>query len=278
MNDLVKTRLDNKTLRTPEMKKQYFREILQEIALYSLSVNGFFEKALFRGGTELRLIHSLPRFSEDLDFLLRSPDEGFSWERYESRITAAFQRFDLQPEIRRRKSTGGAIKAIMLLDTPDAVKDPSGRSGYTRIRLKIDTNPPAGAVAETGFLNFPIPHELSIMDLPSSFALKCHALLCRNWLKGRDWFDLLWFCSRNIHPNLQLFASSMKQSGPWEGQDIPMTEDWLLQKLREKTDIIDLKQAKLDVFPFVRAEERSAVENWSREMFHHFLTDLFEPE
>lgn len=68
MNDLVRTRLDNKTLRTPELRRQYFREILQEIALYSLSVHGFFEKAFFHGGTELRLLHSLPRFSEDLDF------------------------------------------------------------------------------------------------------------------------------------------------------------------------------------------------------------------
>lgn len=276
MNDLVRTRLDNKTLRTPELRRQYFREILQEIALYSLSVHGFFEKALFHGGTELRLLHSLPRFSEDLDFQLRSPKEDLSWESYESRLLTTCRRFDLQPEIRRRKHTRGAIKAIMLLDTSDAAKNASGRSGYTRIRLEIDTNPPAGAVAKTGFLDFPVPHELSIMDLPSSFALKCHALLCRNWLKGRDWFDLLWFCSRKIHPNLQLFANSMKQSGHWEGQDIPMTEDWLLQKLRDKIEEIDIKQAIGDVLPFVRAEEKVAVNNWSREMFLHFVEKAFD--
>ncbi len=275
MNRIIEDRLNQYADRTPEFKRQRFREILQEIALYSLSAHGFFEKALFHGGTELRLLHALPRFSEDLDFLLRAPDEGFDWKQYEDKLLATCQRFDLQPEIRRKAADRGAIKAIMLIDSSDAVEDASGRLKYTRIRLEIDTNPPQGASAETGFLDFPVPHELSIMDLPSSFALKCHALLCRGWMKGRDWFDLLWFCSRRIRPNLQLFSNSMKQTGPWAGREIPATEKWLTEKLRNKIMETDLEQAAKDVLPFVRAEERAAVENWNEEMFLHFLEKAF---
>lgn len=275
MNRIIEDRLNQYADRTPEFKRQRFREILQEIALYSLSAHGFFEKALFHGGTELRLLHALPRFSEDLDFLLRAPDEGFDWKQYEDKLLATCQRFDLQPEIRRKAADRGAIKAIMLIDSSDAVEDASGRLKYTRIRLEIDTNPPQGASAETGFLDFPVPHELSIMDLPSSFALKCHALLCRGWMKGRDWFDLLWFCSRRIRPNLQLFSNSMKQNGPWAGREIPATEEWLTKKLRNKIMETDLEQAAKDVLPFVRAEERAAVENWNEEMFLHFLEKAF---
>lgn len=275
MNRIIEDRLNQYADRTPEFRMQRFREILQEIALYSLSAHGFFEKALFHGGTELRLLHALPRFSEDLDFLLRAPDEGFDWKQYEDKLLATCQRFDLQPEIRRKAADRGAIKAIMLIDSSDAVEDASGRLKYTRIRLEIDTNPPQGASAETGFLDFPVPHELSIMDLPSSFALKCHALLCRGWMKGRDWFDLLWFCSRRIRPNLQLFSNSMKQNGPWAGREIPATEEWLTKKLRNKIMETDLEQAAKDVLPFVRAEERAAVENWNEEMFLHFLEKAF---
>lgn len=275
MNSIVEDRLNQYADRTPEFRRQRFREILQEIALYSLSAHGFFEKALFHGDTELRLLHALPRFSEDLDFLLRAPNSDFDWKQYEDKLLATCQRFDLRPEIRRKAADRGAIKAIMLIDSSEAVEDSSGRLKYTRIRLEIDTNPPQGASAETGFLDFPVPHELSIMDLPSSFALKCHALLCRGWMKGRDWFDLLWFCSRKIRPNLQLFSNSMKQNGPWAGREIPATEEWLTEKLRNKIMETDLEQASIDVLPFVRAEERAAVQNWSREMFLHFLEKAF---
>ena len=48
------------------------KEIIQEIALYALWRADFFDVALFQGGTSLRILHGLPRFSEDLDFLLRN--------------------------------------------------------------------------------------------------------------------------------------------------------------------------------------------------------------
>ena len=46
------------------------KEIIQEIALYGLWRGDFFDVALFQGGTSLRIVHRLPRFSEDLDFIL----------------------------------------------------------------------------------------------------------------------------------------------------------------------------------------------------------------
>ena len=114
------------------------------------------------------------------------------------------------------------------------------------------------------------------MLLSSSFALKCHALLCRSWTKGRDWFDLLWFCSREVRPNLRLFASSMEQTGPWAGLDIPQTTEWLVQRLRDKIQETDLAKAARDVVPFLGTEERQTVRNWSSDMFTHFLNKAFE--
>ncbi|OPL19089.1 MAG: hypothetical protein AVO35_12505 [Candidatus Aegiribacteria sp. MLS_C] len=275
MNRIIGERLSGFDERTPEFRIQRFRELLQEMAIYSLSAHDFFKEAFFHGGTELRLLHGLPRFSEDLDFLLREPDEGFDWKIYEDKLLATFSRYDIRLEIRRKPREKGTIRAIMLIESSLAVSDSSGRPGYTRIRLEIDTSPPSGATAETGFLDFPVPHEVSVMDLPSSFALKCHALLCRNWMKGRDWFDLLWFCSRNVRPNLRLFSSSMEQTGPWAGQAVPESEDWLVQRLREKVMETDLEQAARDVLPFLRAEERETVRNWSSEMFLHFIDKAF---
>lgn len=275
MNRIIEERLSGYDARTPELKNQHFRELLQEMAIYSLSAHSFFDEALFHGGTELRLLHGLPRFSEDLDFLLREPESSFDWKKYEDKLLATFSRYDLKLEIRRKSRERGAIRAIMLIESSMAFGDASGRPGYTRIRLEIDTDPPAGATSRSGFLDFPIPHELSVMDLSSSFALKCHALLCRNWMKGRDWFDLLWFCSREVRPNLSLFASSMNQTGPWAGQEIPQSMEWLVQRLREKVKETDLDQAAKDVIPFLGAEEKETARNWSGEMFLHFIDKAF---
>jgi len=44
------------------------REIIQEVALLGLWRAKFFEHAAFYGGTALRILYGLVRFSEDLDF------------------------------------------------------------------------------------------------------------------------------------------------------------------------------------------------------------------
>jgi len=35
-----------------------------------------------------------------------------------------------------------------------------------------------------------------VFDPASLFAGKIHALLCREYLKGRDWYDFVWYTSR----------------------------------------------------------------------------------
>src|SRR5438445_13628852 len=55
------------------------REILQQTALLGLERQGFFEKAAFYGGTALRILYGLDRFSEDLDFTLLQPNENFNF-------------------------------------------------------------------------------------------------------------------------------------------------------------------------------------------------------
>lgn len=60
------------------------------------------------------------------------------------------------------------------------------------IKLEVDSNPPAGSVFETRYINFPILTALTAQTVGSSFASETHALLCGPWVKGRDWYDFLW--------------------------------------------------------------------------------------
>lgn len=274
MNGILLERLGDPSSKSEEELRLCFREAVQEIALYSLSAHGFFEKAIFHGGTELRIVHSLPRFSEDLDFLLRTPDDSFDWADHEEELFSTCRRFGLSPEIRRKPRKRGAIRAMLLIDDSNIVGSVSGRSSKTRIRLEIDTKPPSGTDARPAFLDFPAPHEITAADLPSSLALKCHALLCRSWVKGRDWFDLLWFCSRDVRPNYPLLSSALDQAGPWKGKGVVVTPAWLEERLKRRLAEIDLRDATLDVLPFVRGEEKAAVEGWSEAMFLHYIGRL----
>ena len=79
MIDVIQRRLESYQATNANMEAQATKEIIQEIALYALWRADFFEVAAFQGGTSLRILHGLPRFSEDLDFILKQADANFVW-------------------------------------------------------------------------------------------------------------------------------------------------------------------------------------------------------
>lgn len=79
MIEIIQQKLDSYEASNPVQEEQATKEIMQEIALYGLWRAGFFEVGAFQGGTSLRILHGLPRFSEDLDFMLQAPDQAFDW-------------------------------------------------------------------------------------------------------------------------------------------------------------------------------------------------------
>ena len=204
------------------------KEILQEIALYALSTTDFFSQALFQGGTALRILYQLPRFSEDLDFLLKNPDSNFKWQTYIEKMFKAFELFSIEPEMIDRGKTNQSIQKLFLKDTSIGKIIHLNFTQHSQkkltIKFEIDTNPPTGSDEETKFLDFPLDYSILTQDLPSNFAGKCHALLCRPYVKGRDWFDFTWYVARNTSLNFKFLASALQQHGPWEGQNIKLTK------------------------------------------------------
>jgi hypothetical protein len=80
MNQNIKQMLDSYDDKTPLIDR--LREILQQAALLGLARHNFFEHALFYGGTALRILYGLDRYSEDLDFSLIHPNPQFLFEPY----------------------------------------------------------------------------------------------------------------------------------------------------------------------------------------------------
>jgi len=111
-------------------------------------------------------------------------------------------------------------------------------------------------------------------DLPSNFALKIHALLCRPYLKGRDWFDFLWYGRRKVLPNLELLQNALNQHGPWAGQAERVKAQWIAAALQQKVAEIDWRETARDVEPFLSPVERRSLRIWSRDLFQDRLQKL----
>jgi hypothetical protein len=105
---------------------------------------------------------------------------------------------------------------------------------------------------------------------------KLHALLCREYLKGRDWYDFLWYAARRTKVNTTLFSHALAQSGPWSGQNLLVDNDWLLATLNQRIDTIDWTQAAKDVQRFLKHQELPSLSLWNRDVFRTQAASLFQ--
>jgi len=149
---------------------------------------------------------------------------------------------------------------------------PAGQ--VTRIKIEVDTDPPPGFATQNRFLLLPIPFSVRCYQLPDLFAGKMHAVLCRRWknrVKGRDWYDLIWYCSH--HPELHLahLEQRMRQSGQWKESKILGPDDFRTL-VAEAIERLDIDQARRDVLPFVRNPQM--LEVWSREFFQDVVSRI----
>jgi len=249
------------------------KEIIQEIALCALARIDFFSIAAFQGGSCLRIVHKLNRFSEDLDFILFKPDTTFVWEPFLKALQLEFTLYNLEFQAIDRSKADQAIKLAFLKDTSFGkvllFTHPRGPSDKQtiQIKLEIDTNPPAGSAFQNHFIDFPYTFSIVTQDLPTLFASKCHALLCRPYIKGRDWFDFVWYVSKKIVPNYLHLQKALEQMGPWQKQTITVSNQWLIDALIKKIETIDWAVAKEDAENFLRMHEREGLKAWGNDFF-----------
>ena len=281
MIELIQRRLDSYKATGPVEEEQAIKEILQEIALYALWRVGFFEVAAFQGGTSLRILHKLPRFSEDLDFILKEPNPKFAWGGYLEPLLEGLQEFGLKSEVLDKSHMDQRVKKALLKDNSIAnqlnlafYRGPAGQK--INIKLEIDVNPPQGSGYEYTYLDFPLDFEVCHQDLSSNFALKIHALLCRTYLKGRDWYDFSWYVTQKIPPNLPHLQAALYQYGPWAGQSITVDKDWLSNVILKKVAAVDWQDAVADVERFLNTMERQSLKLWNERFFRNKLENLIQ--
>jgi predicted nucleotidyltransferase component of viral defense system len=271
--DTIQERLSSYVIQSKDDEVNAVKEICQEIALAGLARADFFKIAAFHGGTALRILYQLRRFSEDLDFVLFAPHERFIWKEFLLGIQTEFEAFGLRCEAQDRSHVEGVVKkAFIKEDSFGSILNlqfKRTRSDVQRImiKLEIDVDPPSGSTYDSHYLQYPYPFSIVSQDRSSSFASKCHALLCRKYTKGRDWFDFLWYVQRKTPVNLQLLQNALYQTGPFKGITTEISHQWLLEHLRKKIQSIDWDIAKNDVTKFIPVKDQYMLSSWNKEMY-----------
>ena len=287
MHQAISDMLEPYQCRTPGDYKRALKEIVQQIVLLGLSRQGFFNYAAFYGGSALRIGHGLRRFSEDLDFTLLSPERDFALEKYLKGIEEELLAYELEFTARIKEKMGSSpiesafIKGntlAILITVADKSITASGthENELLKIKLEIDTDPPSpSGTSEALFLTRPIPFSYRILTLEALFAGKLHAIISRNYpsgrVKGRDFYDFIWYMDRKISPDLPYLEAKLKQSGII-GEEQNLLLNRVKEMLREKMDAIDIENARADVAPFLRDEFELQV--WSKEFFLSLIRTL----
>jgi len=263
-------------------QENVLQELMQHFVLASLWRARFFAEAAFHGGTCLKILYGTNRFSEDLDFQLKQPFSGFQWSPYLDRIRsdclAEGIRFDVQDKSR---ADGAVRKAFLKTDSIGQILTldlPFSRQSTRKIRIKLelDTNPPEGSAFETRYITFPVTAAITTQTLESGFAGKSHALLCREYTKGRDWYDFLWYVSKKVVPRFTLLGNALEQQGPWAGRGVRVTADWYIAAMRARIEEIDWDAARNDVARFIVSSEQDSIALWKPDLFLYHLDRLAE--
>ncbi|MDD2904742.1 MAG: nucleotidyl transferase AbiEii/AbiGii toxin family protein [Sulfurimonas sp.] len=266
------------------------REILQEIVLYALSDAGFFNHAVFYGGTALRILYGLPRFSEDLDFSLLKPDPSFDLGKYEKAVLETLKTYGFEAQIETKikdHSTvqsafikGNTIKHLLAINAPEDIVKSFNAGKLLKIKFEVDTEPPINFEEEQKLHLTPAPFMVRSMKPSSLFAGKLHAVLCRGWQnrpKGRDWYDMVWYVQNKYEVNLTHLATRLIQScKALQDTEVELPEEMklytaelIVSLLQKRVDTLDITLAKQDVHRFIYDEKQLDI--WSKDFFYAII-------
>ncbi len=287
-NPAILKMLERYDLSCEESAYEALREILQEIVLLGLADAGFFKKAVFYGGTALRILYGLPRFSEDLDFSLIEKDESFDLSFYESAIIEMLSAFGFEVDVVTKSNDsniqsaflkGNTLKHMIEINAPKDIRERFPKNKLVKIKFEVDTNPPLEFKTEKKLLLAPRPFMINSMTQSSLFAGKMHAVLCRKWVsrpKGRDWYDLVWYISQNIELDIIHLNSRLQQNCRYQDNEtiIPkdINQEFILELLNKRIDNLDIKAAKEDVIRFISNSKELDI--WSADFFRILVTQI----
>ncbi|MCD6342470.1 MAG: nucleotidyl transferase AbiEii/AbiGii toxin family protein [Spirochaetaceae bacterium] len=236
------------------LKKNVVREYLQARVLQGLQDSDVFLNWAFLGGTALRFLFNIPRYSEDLDFSLIKPEQGCEFEKALRKIKTLFEseKYDIQIKVSPEKTVMSAF-----LKFPGILYE-MGISPYENevlsIKFEIDTNPPKMANISSTIVRRFVTVNISHYDKASLLAGKLHAVLSRPYTKGRDIYDLIWYLSDISwpSPNFSFLNAALEQTN-WGGEVVSRHN--LKDILYHKISGLQWNKVQSDLLPFMERQQ-----------------------
>ncbi len=260
-------------------------ETIQAIALLGLSRTDFFSQAAFYGGTALRLLYNLDRFSEDLDFSLLQPLKEFRFSSYLGSLRDEMEAFGFSVEVGERQKNietpieSAFIKAntrihVIQAGVPKAIADRIHRNAVCKVKLEVDIDPPPYADFNVAYIDDPVPFSIQAYSGPSLLAGKMDAVLSRGWqnrVKGRDWYDFAFLVRKKIPLLLPHLEARLRQKGFYK-EKAPLDEVQCINMIDRRIESVDFDAAKADVIAFILHPKDLDV--WSNDYFRHVLKNM----
>lgn len=286
MNPAIQSMLEKYRCETRQDYENALKEIIQEIALLGLWRAKFFEHAAFYGGSALRILYGLDRFSEDIDFSLLEPRKDFELAPYLDAVKVELTAMGFVVEVDERSKSietsidSAFIKAktkehLLRIDVPAALSERIHHKEQMKIKLEVDTEPPGGFETEAKLLLQPIAFSVKTYKQPDLFAGKIHAVLARARLservKGRDYYDFVWYIGRGVPVHMGHLEKRLRQTNTWMSEK-QMTREDILDLLEQRFLNLDVESARKDILPFIKDHEAVAI--WSRDFFLSLLSRL----
>ncbi|MBQ9520753.1 MAG: nucleotidyl transferase AbiEii/AbiGii toxin family protein [Acholeplasmatales bacterium] len=246
--------------------KNAMKEVLQDIILSGLAKSDFFKKAIFYGGTSLRIFRDLPRFSEDLDFTLIANDIEFDFDNYllvsKKEIDSLNIECDIYNKEKKVDTTVQSrffrfnLKSLFEMTFPEYVNQIINNELLT-IKVEVERSVISGGLTETKLLTYPSFAQIKTFNMETLFASKLIAVLNRKWksrIKGRDYYDYLFYISKEIKPNILFLENGLKKFG-YLNENEQYSINRLKNDLKNRFENIDFDDAITDVMPFVSKED-----------------------
>lgn len=243
-----------------ENRTNVAREFLQILALKTIADSDGFKQLAFVGGTALRTIYGLRRFSEDLDFFLINSN-GYEFKSLLESLNKSFILNGLKVSLKQDKEKTVNSAFVQFPGLSLAL----GLSGHNEqklsIKIEVDVMPPAGWNLQTTVISRTYLFGILHYDLPSMFAGKLHACFYRRYTKGRDIYDLFWYVGRKVRPNYEMLNNAIAQTS---GKSPGLNENNFISFLLENIGHVNMKSAKQDIERFL--EDKSELKLFAPEL------------